>query len=58
MGGIYSEEGVVTNKGKVKGILLPDNNWQIEINVWFKMKDLQLNKEIERQIIINDKFVL
>lgn len=58
MGGIYSEEGDVTNKGKVKGILLPDNNWQIEINVWFKMKDLQLNKEIERQIIINDKFVL
>jgi hypothetical protein len=58
MGGIYSEEGVVTNKGKVKGILLPNNNWQIEINVWFKMKDLQLNKEIERQIIINDKFVL
>jgi hypothetical protein len=58
IGGIYSEEGVFAHKGKVKGMLLPDHNWQIEINVWIKMKDMQLNKEIERQIIINDKFIM
>lgn len=56
-GGLYWEVGADPYKGKVKGILLPDNTWQIEINVWMKMTDLQLNKEIERQIIINDKFI-
>lgn len=55
-GGLYWEDGECPYKGKVKGMLLPDNTWQIEINVWIKMTDLQLNKEIERQIIINDKF--
>jgi hypothetical protein len=57
-GGLNFEDGENPNKGKVKGILLPDNNWQIEINLWIKMTDLQLNKEIERQIIVNDKFIL
>jgi hypothetical protein len=33
IGGIYAEEGTIANKGKVRGILLPDNNWQIEINI-------------------------
>jgi hypothetical protein len=57
-GGLYWEDGENPHKGKVKGMLLPDNTWQIEINVWIKMTELQLNKEIERQIIINDKFIL
>jgi hypothetical protein len=39
-------------------MLAPDNTWQIEINVWIKMTDLQLNKETERQIIVKDKFML
>jgi hypothetical protein len=58
IGGIYAEEAVTVLKGKVKGIMLPDHNWQITIDLWFKMKDLQLNKEIERHIIVNDKFIL
>ncbi|MEI7580064.1 MAG: hypothetical protein WCJ58_08620 [bacterium] len=57
-GGLYWENGESPHKGKVKGMLLPDKTWQIEINLWIKMTDLQLNKEIERQIIINDKFIL
>ena len=57
-GGLYWEDGGSPIKGKVKGLLLPDNSWEIEINVWIKMTDLQLNKEIERQIIIKDKFLL
>lgn len=57
-GEIYTELGENPFTGKIKGILLPDNIWQIEMNVWIKMTDLQLNIERERQIIINDKFIL
>jgi hypothetical protein len=39
-------------------MLSPDNTWLIEINVWIKMTDLQLNKEIERQVKVKDKFIL
>ena len=57
-GELYWEEGKNPYKGYIKGMLSPDNTWQIEISVWIKMRDLQLNKEIERQIIVNDKFIL
>ena len=57
-GGLYWEDGKNPYKGYVKGMLSPDNTWLIEINVWIKMTDLQLNKEIERQIRVNDKFIL
>ena len=56
-GGLYWEEGGSPHKGKIKGKLLPDNTWQVDINVWIKMRDMQLNKESERQIIVNDKFI-
>ncbi len=55
-GGIYLENGESPNKGKISGILLSDNSWQIEINVWLKTRDMQNNKEFERQIILNEKF--
>jgi hypothetical protein len=54
-GGIYYEYGEAPYKGKISGILLSDNTWQIEINVWITMKDMH-NKDIVRQIILNDKF--
>jgi hypothetical protein len=57
-GGLNWEDGENPYKGTVRGMLLPDNNWQIEINVWIRMRDLQLNKERERQIIVSDKFIL
>jgi hypothetical protein len=57
-GGLYWEDGKNPYKGYIKGMLSPDNTWLIEINVWIKITDLQLNKEIERQIIVNDKFIL
>ncbi len=57
-GGLFWEDGKNPYKGYIKGRLSPDNTWLIEINVWIKMTDLQLNKEIERQIIVNDKFIL
>jgi hypothetical protein len=57
-GGLYWEDGKNPFKGYIKGMSVTDNTWQIEINVWIKMTDLQLNKEIERQIIVNDKFML
>ncbi len=57
-GGLYWEEGKNPIKGYIKGMSSPDNTWQIEINVWIKMTDLQINKENERQIIVNDKFML
>ena len=55
-GGIYLENGELPNKGKISGILLSDNSWQIEMNVWIKTRDMQNNKEFERQIILNEKF--
>jgi hypothetical protein len=55
VGGIYDEYGGNPYKGKVMGIFSSDNTWQIEINVWITMKDIH-NKEIVRQIIVNDKF--
>jgi hypothetical protein len=57
-GGLYWEDGKNPYKGYIKGMLSPDNTWLIEINVWIKTTDLQLNKEIQRQIIVNDKFML
>lgn len=57
-GGLYWEDGNNPNKGFIKGMLSSDNTWLIEINVWIKTTDLQLNKEIQRQIIVNDKFML
>jgi hypothetical protein len=57
-GRLYWEDGKNPYKGYIKGILSPDNTWLIEINVWIKMTDLQLNKEIERQIKVKDKFIL
>jgi hypothetical protein len=57
-GGLYWEDGKNPFKGYIKGMSVTDNTWQIEINVWIKMTDLQLNKETERQIIVNDKFML
>jgi hypothetical protein len=56
-GGLKSEEGGIIQKGRIKGILMSDHNWKIEIEVWVKMKDLQLEKEIERKIMVNDKFI-
>jgi hypothetical protein len=56
-GGLYWEEGGSPHKGIIKGKWLPDNTCQVEINVWIKMRDLQFNKQIERQIIVNDKFI-
>ena len=55
-GGIYLENGERPNKGKISGILLSNNSWQIEMNVWIKTRDMQNNKEFERQIILNEKF--
>ena len=55
-GGIYLENGELPNKGKISGILLSDNSWQIEMNVWIKTRDMQNNKEFERQIILKEKF--
>lgn len=57
-GGLLWEDGENPYKGKIIGILLQDGSWQIEINVWIKMKDIQLSKEIEKQLIIKDKFTL
>ena len=57
-GGLYWEDGKNPYTGYIKGMLSPDNTWLIEINVWIKTTDMQLNKEIERQIIVNDKFIL
>jgi hypothetical protein len=57
-GGLYWEDGKNPFKGYIKGMSVTDNTWQIEINVWIKMTDLQLNKETERQIIVKDKFML
>ena len=57
-GGLYWEDGKNPYKGYIKGILSPSNTWLIEINVWIKMTDLQLNKEMERHIIVNDEFTL
>jgi hypothetical protein len=57
-GGLYWVDGKNPYKGYIKGMLSADNTWLIEINVWIKMTDSQLNKEIEKQIIVNDKFIL
>jgi len=54
-GGIYWANGESPDKGKIKGILLSDKSWQIEINVWIKTRDIQ-NTEIERRIVLNEKF--
>ena len=57
-GGLYWEDGKNPYKGYIKGILSPSNTWLIEINVWIKMTDMQLNKEMERHIKVNDEFTL
>jgi hypothetical protein len=57
-GGLYWEDGKNPFKGYIKGMSVTDNTWQIEINVWIKMTDLQLNKETKRQILVKDKFML
>ena len=54
-GGIYGANGEGPDKGKIKGIWLSDKSWQIEINVRIKTRDMQ-NTEIERQIVLNEKF--
>lgn len=54
-GGIYGANGEGPDKGKIKGIWLSDKSWQIEINVRIKTRDMQ-NAEIERQIVLNEKF--
>jgi hypothetical protein len=56
-GGLHWEDWKNPYKGYIKGMLSPDNTWLIEINVWIKMTDLQLNKEIERQVKVKDKFI-
>ncbi len=55
-GGIYWENGESPSKGRIKGILLLDKSWQIDINVWIKTRDMQNNREYEKQIILNEKF--
>ncbi len=44
------------NKGKIKGVLLLDKSWQIEIDLWIKTRDMQNNREYERRITLNEKF--
>ncbi len=55
-GGIYWENSVSPNKGKIKGVLLLDKSWQIEIDLWIKTRDMQNNREYERRITLNEKF--
>ncbi len=55
-GGIYWENAESPFKGRIKGILLSDKSWQIEMNVCIKTRDMQTDRAYERQIIVNEKF--
>lgn len=56
-GGMVFKTGEDPSKGFIKGKLLPDNNWAIEINVWLKTKIEPLNNDEEELIKLKQVFV-
>ena len=54
-GGLYSEQGEHPYKGKIKGMLLSDKTWQLELDLWIKMKDM-LQNEVEQHLQVNQRF--
>ena len=54
-GGLYWEDGENPYQGVVKGMLLEDNAWQIQIDVWMTMITFE-NKTIEKYIRLNETF--
>ena len=56
-GGMYVEQGRVPPKGFVRGKRLSGNAWKIEMQLSVTMTDLQINKEVERQMEVADTFI-
>ncbi len=57
-GGLYWASGENPFKGKITGKMLPDKTWNIEVDVWLKIKNDIDGRESEQQIKMNDIFSL
>lgn len=54
-GGLYFASGENPYKGLIAGKRMPDNTWQLKMDVWLKMKS-DVSEGFDKHIEINDTF--